>query len=69
MKLIKIPGRAGRGYTLVNEAHIVKVEVCLDESLARAYGSPLPTTLPVGIYLATGETVWAPTGVLCDFLA
>jgi len=58
MRLVTIPNKDNRGYTLINRKHIVKVEVCHDEGQARAYGSPIPSLLHVGIYLSTGETVW-----------
>lgn len=58
MRLVTIPNRDNRGYTLINRRHIVKVEVCHDEVQARAYGSPIPATLRIGVYLSTGETIW-----------
>lgn len=56
--MIRIEHRNSPGFTLVNEDHIVKIESCPDEQSARAYGSPLPSTLRIGVYLSTGETIW-----------
>lgn len=50
--------KSHRGFTLINEGHVVKVEFCTDETSARAYGSPIPATLRIGVYLSTGETIW-----------
>lgn len=56
--MLRINHRGNNGFTLINEDHIVKVEFCTDETSARAYGSPLPSTLRIGVYLSTGETIW-----------
>ena len=56
--MLKIKHRGEKGFTLINEDHIVKIEFCTDETSARAYGSPIPAALRIGVYLSTGETIW-----------
>ena len=56
--MLRINHRGNNGFTLINENHIVKVEFCIDEQSARAYGSPIPAALRIGVYLSTGETIW-----------
>jgi len=56
--MLRINHRSHSGFTLINEDHVVKVEFCTDENSARAYGSPIPATLRIGVYLSTGETIW-----------